>query len=78
MDQWFMSALMGKEAGDHQKTGPGPPSLGFSRKVRRKVSQSTKPVEEKFCRIPKVLQNFGSQTLLFSRKCPDVYKIACP
>ena len=44
------------------------PDLGFCRKVLRNVSQSKELVEERFCRTPKVLQNFGSQTQLF-RPC---------
>ena len=58
------------------KDGPGLPKvpqnsaepLGFCRKVLEKVSHSRKPVEERFCRTPKVLQNLGNQAQLF-RPC---------
>ena len=61
---WHLAAFSyvgGREAGP-QKAGPGSPPLprilGFYRKVLRKVSRSEEPVEEQFCRTPRVLQNF--------------------
>ena len=39
--------------------------LGFCRKVLQKISHSKKSVEEKLCRTPKVLQNFGEPNPAF-------------
>ena len=58
-----------KRSRSPQQTGPSSPLLPRilrnCRKIQQKVSHSKKPVEEKFWRTPKVLQNFGSQTQLF-------------
>ena len=40
----------------------------FCREVLQNASHSKKLVEERFCRTPKVLQNFGSQAQFF-RPC---------
>ena len=55
----------GREKSRSSKDGSGlskvPPNsaepLGFCRKVLQNVSHGKKPVEERFCRTPKVLQN---------------------
>ena len=68
--------FVGGKAASPQKTGPGSQRLprhsaeplGFCRKVLQNVSHSKKLVDERFCRTPKVLQNFGSQAQLF-RPC---------
>ena len=74
-------SIYGRNESRSLKDGPGLPKvpqnsvepLGFCTGVLQSVSRSKKPVEERFPRNPKVLQNIGCQAKLF-RPCKFLFR----